>query len=266
MNLTMLRTRYISLLLVSLFFVCGEKPLKTSQTDLYLGLDKISYLTGKFNSPGPLAPVILEENAKDHFLRPDVKKALHQMVNDFEDSKPATYKQHIFLVSSFRNFSHQKGIWESKFTGKKVMRVPIKGKTPEEITNLILEFSSAPGTSRHHWGTDFDINALDNSYFEEKGKGKILYDWLKQNASKYGFCQPYSRLSTRNNKGYQEEKWHWSYAPISNQLTKEWVKGFTSGEIRLDGSFLGADVLGDRALDFVRSINPDCEKIQNPSL
>lgn len=266
MNLSMLRNPFITLLFLSLFFVCGEKPLKTSPTDLYLGLDKTSYLTGKFNSPGPLAPVILEEGGKDHFLRPDVKKALQQMVNDFEDSKPTTYKQHIFLVSSFRNFGHQKGIWESKFTGKKVMRVPIKGKSPEEITNLILEFSSAPGTSRHHWGTDFDINALDNAYFEENGKGKILYDWLKQNAHKYGFCQPYSRMSTRNNKGYQEEKWHWSYAPISNQLTKEWIKGFSSGEIQLAGSFLGADVLGDRALDYVRSINPDCEKIQKPSL
>lgn len=266
MNLSMLRNPFITLLFLSLFFVCGEKPLKTSPTDLYLGLDKTSYLTGKFNSPGPLAPVILEEGGKDHFLRPDVKKALQQMVNDFEDSKPTTYKQHIFLVSSFRNFGHQKGIWESKFTGKKVMRVPIKGKSPEEITNLILEFSSAPGTSRHHWGTDFDINALDNAYFEENGKGKILYDWLKQNAHKYGFCQPYSRMSTRNNKGYQEEKWHWSYAPISNQLTKEWIKGFSSGEIQLAGSFLGADVLGDRALDYVRSINPDCEKIQKPFL
>lgn len=266
MNLSMLRNPFITLLFLSLFFVCGEKPLKTSPTDLYLGLDKTSYLTGKFNSPGPLTPVILEEGGKDHFLRPDVKKALQQMVNDFEDSKPSTYKQHIFLVSSFRNFVHQKGIWESKFTGKKVMRVPIKGKSPEEISNLILEFSSAPGTSRHHWGTDFDINALDNAYFEENGKGKILYDWLKQNAHKYGFCQPYSRLSTRNNKGYQEERWHWSYAPISNQLTKEWIKGFTSGEIQLAGSFLGADVLGDRALDYVRSINPDCEKIQKPSL
>ncbi|PKA24593.1 M15 family metallopeptidase [Leptospira meyeri] len=262
----MFRTKYISLLLVSFFLVCGEKPVKPSKTDLYLGIEKTAYLTGKFNSPGPLAPVILEENEKEHFLRPDVKKALHQMINDFEDSKPVSYKQHIFLVSSFRNFSHQKGIWESKFTGKKAMRLPINGKSQEEIIGLILEFSSAPGTSRHHWGTDFDINALDNAYFEEKGKGKILYDWLKQNASKYGFCQPYSSLSTRNNKGYQEEKWHWSYAPISNQLTKEWIKGYSLGEIQLTGSFLGAEVLGDRALDYVRSINPDCEKIQSPSL
>ncbi|MCW7488748.1 M15 family metallopeptidase [Leptospira meyeri] len=262
----MFRTKYISILLVSFFLVCGEKPVKPSKTDLYLGIEKTAYLTGKFNSPGPLAPVILEENEKEHFLRPDVKKALHQMINDFEDSKPVSYKQHIFLVSSFRNFSHQKGIWESKFTGKKAMRLPINGKSQEEIIGLILEFSSAPGTSRHHWGTDFDINALDNAYFEEKGKGKILYDWLKQNASKYGFCQPYSSLSTRNNKGYQEEKWHWSYAPISNQLTKEWIKGYSLGEIQLIGSFLGAEVLGDRALDYVRSINPDCEKIQSPSL
>ncbi|TGL08981.1 D-alanyl-D-alanine carboxypeptidase family protein [Leptospira levettii] len=266
MNLTMFRTKYLLLFFLSILCVCGEKPVKQTQSDLYLGIDKVSYLTGKFNSPGPLAPVILEENAKEHFLRPDVKKALHKMINDFEDSKPSSYKQHIFLVSSFRNFSHQKGIWESKYSGKKAMRVPITGKSPEEIINLILEFSSAPGTSRHHWGTDFDLNALDNAYFESNGKGKILYDWLKENASRYGFCQPYSPLSTRNHKGYQEEKWHWSYAPISNQLTKEWVKSFQSGEIKLIGSFMGAEVLGDRALDYVRSINPECEKISLQNL
>ncbi|MDF3821922.1 M15 family metallopeptidase [Leptospira sp. 96542] len=258
---------YISSLLFVFFLVCGEKPIKQdTPSNLYLGIEKETYLTGKFQASQGLSPVVLDENSKEHFLRPEAKQALLKMIGDFEESKPNTYKQHIFLVSSFRNFSHQKSIWESKFTGKKSMRVPITGRSPNEIIDLILEFSSAPGTSRHHWGTDFDINALDNSYFEGSGKGKILYDWLKLNASKYGFCQPYNSLVLRGNKGYQEEKWHWSYAPIANQLTKEWVGSFQSGKIKLTDSFLGADVLGNRAMDYVKSINPECEKIQNPEL
>lgn len=258
----MFRFQNISFLIVSFFLVCGEKPVPTPPiSNLYLGIEKTKYLTGNFNANSILASITLDESSKEHFLRPEVKSALLRLITDFEDQKPATYKQNIFLVSSFRNFSHQKGIWESKYTGKKAMRVPIKDKTPNEIISLILEFSSAPGTSRHHWGTDFDLNALDNSYFETNGKGKILYDWLQKNAVKYGFCQPYSTLISRNNKGYQEEKWHWSYAPISNQLTKDWKESFLKGDIKLSGSFLGADILADGALDYVTSINPDCGKI-----
>ena len=73
------------------------------------------------------------------------------------------------------------------------MRESVEGKTPEQIINLILEYSSAPGTSRHHWGTDMDINALQNDYFSNKGNGAFLYEWLQKNAAKFGFCQPYNK-------------------------------------------------------------------------
>ncbi|TGN19135.1 M15 family metallopeptidase [Leptospira idonii] len=254
---------FFSILLLFLF--CTDEPVQSQSKqdpNLYLGLDKIVYLTGKFNASQVLSETNLEESSKDHYLRPEARKALFRMIDDFEETKPSHYKQHIFLVSSFRNFNHQKGIWESKYTGKKQMRVPVKGKTPSEIVSLILEFSSAPGTSRHHWGTDFDLNSLENSYFEKSGKGKVLYDWLIENAARYGFCQPYNEFSKRNFKGYQEEKWHWSYAPISNQLTAEWVKSFKEGKINLKDSFLGGDVLGETALDYVQSINQDCYKIK----
>lgn len=255
----------VSVFILFFFFIsCGDPSVQSEPQqieNLYLGVEKESYLTGKFNSLNVLSEVKPDDSSKDHYLRPEVKKAFLKMITAFEENKPSSYKQHIFLVSSFRNFSHQKGIWESKYTGKKVMREPIEGKSPEKIISLILEFSSAPGTSRHHWGTDFDINALENSYFENSGKGKVLYDWLKKNAAKYGFCQPYNELAERGGKGYHEEKWHWSYAPISNRLQKEWIKSFREKKIRLEGSFLGAEILGERALDYVQSINGDCGNI-----
>jgi zinc D-Ala-D-Ala carboxypeptidase len=54
-----------------------------------------------------------------------------------------------------------------------------------------MQYSSMPGTSRHHWGTDVDLYALDDIYFTY-GDGKIVYDWLLANAANYGFCQPYT--------------------------------------------------------------------------
>ena len=48
-----------------------------------------------------------------------------------------------------------------------------------------------PSTSRHHWGTDIDLNSLNNSYFSS-GKGLKEYDWLTTNANHYGFYQVYT--------------------------------------------------------------------------
>ncbi|MFM9004881.1 MAG: D-alanyl-D-alanine carboxypeptidase family protein [Flavobacteriales bacterium] len=40
-----------------------------------------------------------------------------------------------------------------------------------------MKFSSMPGTSRHHWGTDIDLNSVEPSYFLS-GKGLLIYQWL----------------------------------------------------------------------------------------
>ncbi|MBL0082089.1 MAG: D-alanyl-D-alanine carboxypeptidase family protein [Saprospiraceae bacterium] len=97
----------------------------------------------------------------------------------------------------------------------------------------ILLYSSMPGTSRHHWGTDVDINAFENSWFVS-GEGAKLYAWMESNASRYGFCQVYGPINSRRKQGYEEEKWHWSYLPIAQQIQEEvakkmktkWIAGF----------------------------------------
>lgn len=253
--------------IVVMFCFCGSdemssnpKSNKPLNTTLFLGLDPSSYLTGNFDSKKVLI-AFPSEDGKEHFLREDVLRSYQDMLDEFEKSIESKNRQKIFLVSSFRSFEQQKSIWESKFTGKKPMRTSIKGKSREEIVDLILEYSSAPGTSRHHWGTDFDINFLENEYFETKGKGGFIYKWLDEKAKNFGFCQPYNTKSKRENKGYNEEKWHWSYAPVAVELQKEWIRLYDSSQITMNTKFLGADVLGYRVKDFVAYTNPDCLKI-----
>lgn len=85
---------------------------------------------------------------------------------------------------------------------------------PVERALEILRFSAMPGTSRHHWGTDIDINSLNNNYFNS-GRGKQEYTWLQENAHEYGFCRPYTRKGSTRDAGYEEEKWHWSFMPVA---------------------------------------------------
>jgi len=135
----------------------------------------------------------------------------------------------LIILSGTRSFNEQKTIWERKWKQNNIK---------DSIKNAlhILKYSSMPSTSRHHWGTDIDINNLNNSYFD-KGKGLKEYKWLKNNAHKFGFFQPYTSKKNERN-GYSEEKWHWSFKPISekyliyynNNITYDDIVGFLGSE------------------------------------
>ena len=93
--------------------------------------------------------------------------------------------------------------------------------TDDEKQMEILQASSAPGISRHHWGTDFDIFSVEPQEWLIAGPGANLLDeyrWLRGNASMYGFIQSFTSLSAANVPGYMEERWHWSYWPVSQAL------------------------------------------------
>ena len=128
------------------------------------------------------------------------------------------------IISATRSFYHQKSIWEGKWNGKRavggIKNIKRSIKDPVARARKILEYSSMPGSSRHHWGTDIDLNAFNNSYFES-GEGKKVYGWLVKNAPKYGFCQPYTEKGKVRPSGYNEEKWHWSFQPLSKHYTEQ---------------------------------------------
>ena len=60
------------------------------------------------------------------------------------------------IVSGTRNFDAQKRIWEKKYERNKN-----KGLNDIENIKEIMVWSSMPSTSRHHWGTDIDINGFN---------------------------------------------------------------------------------------------------------
>ena len=156
---------------------------------------------------------------------------------------------HLTIRSAARNFSRQKGIWERKWRGSKIRNKAARARH-------ILKYSSMPGASRHHWGTEVDLNAFNNDYFS-RGRGKKEYRWLRKNAGRVGFCQPYSAKGVQRPHGYSEERWHWSYQPLAKLYTNQ-------ARIRLfDDMFTGfkgsetvkAIGMVDR---YVLGINPGC--------
>lgn len=164
------------------------------------------------------------------------------------------------IVSATRTFEQQKKIWEGKFTGSSLYYGKNLAQVYPDVNErakYILKYSSMPGTSRHHWGTDIDINSVQLNYFQSE-TGKKTYDWLKANASKFGFCQPYTAMDSLRPVGYSEEKWHWSYMPLSALYLQAYNKTITSNDIN---GFKGSETAKALGIlkNYVNSINPSCK-------
>lgn len=221
----------------------------------------VDYLMGKFEPSKHIDFVEIPLKYADRaglFIRKEVFNAFVKMYD-------AAILEGIQLQirSATRNYHDQKRIWENKWNGKTLLEDNINAAT--EIKNelqrakKILEYSSMPGTSRHHWGTDIDINSFDNAWFE-KGEGQKLYTWMKKNASAYGFCQPYSAIGSDRKTGYFEERWHWTYVPLSSRFTEK-AKILIQND--MISGFLGADTATqiDMLQNYILGISPLC--IQN---
>lgn len=143
----------------------------------------------------------------------------------FDAMRSAAHKDgiKIYSLSSYRSFDRQMSIWNRKYLSPN-----LKNMTPEERVRDILTYSSLPGSSRHHWGTDADLIDLNHprpsdpllaSHFEKGGIYYDLYFWLIKHAHQFGFYEAYTNDPERT--GYNYEPWHWSYAPLSIPLLKQ---------------------------------------------
>ena len=168
---------------------------------------------------GKSKPILTK--GKDYRLLPEVATAFEKMRTD---AKKAGFD--ICVISSYRNYAYQNGIWEKKFKANKT-----KGLSDIKNIEKIIEYSTIPGTSRHHWGTDLDIidmtkgiplDPLHEKHFNEGGQMRNFKLWLDENASKYGFYLVYTNDSKR--KGFKYEPWHFTYKPISEKMLAEYQK------------------------------------------
>lgn len=214
------------------------------------------YVMGKFNPEQHVDFVKIPRKFTDRdglFLRKDA-------LDDFERMWAAASADGVVLLirSATRNFDYQKGIWERKWNGETRLSDDSSASDIEnkvERAKKILLYSSMPGTSRHHWGTDIDLNSFNNDYFS-KGDGKKIYDWLLTHAGKYGYCQPYTHKSN-GRTGYEEEKWHWTYSPVSKILTNFWKESVSNTDLT---GFEGSDTADsvDMLGNYVLGIDSKC--------
>jgi len=182
-------------------------------------------------------------------------------VEPFEKLRAAARREgfDIRIESAFRGFDKQLAIWNRKAGGQQAVLdsdavpIDITKLSEKELVYAILRWSALPGASRHHWGTDIDIfdeAARPTGYEiqeipEEVDPGGMfgpLHQWLDERiagGTAFGFFRPYDR----DRGGVAPERWHISYAPVSDLLLRQLTPGVLRETIRQADMRLKAVVL-----------------------
>lgn len=145
-------------------------------------------------------------SSKNIYLQKSVQAAVIKLIDAAQADGV-----NLHVISGFRSYKEQLAIWQRKWDS---------GEGLDDVTrvNKILKFSSMPGISRHHWGTDVDFNSVELAYWQNEN-GLKTQKWLRQNAPHFGFCEPYSGKSEgARSGGYEDEAWHWSYVSTARPL------------------------------------------------
>lgn len=217
----------------------------------------LAYIMGKFDPTKDERFTIIPDslaNRKGMYLRKEAFQSFLKMHKVAKDDGV-----NLRIVSATRNFESQKQIWERKWAdgAKKYsaeeLLTPIVRKS---IALKILEYSSMPSTSRHHWGTDIDLNMLNNEWFDQ-GEGLKIYKWLQEHGPKYGFVQVYTAKGLERKTGYNEERWHYTYLPLSSKFIEAAKDNLSDDKIT---GFEGADTAKDILIveNYVLGISKAC--------
>ena len=195
---------------------------------------------------------------------PLVGNMQEEVYEAYERMRQAAAKEGIDIkvVSAHRSYHRQREIWNAKYKTLTLQGLPAKDAIQEIIT-----YSTLPGTSRHHWGTDIDI--IDNANpqsgdvllaekFYGDGPSSALRSWMNQNAADYGFLEVYT--DHPNRKGFAHEPWHYSYHSLSKAyleiLVNHAISEIAKDEQLLGRKFLDADFFKSYTTEHLLDINP----------
>lgn len=216
------------------------------------------------NGMQEIGKALLMGKGKPDFLGSDFKLEQNTF-NAFIKMKAAAAKVgiNIEVVSAYRSYERQLQIWTRKYK-----QFTQAGLSPIQAIEKIIEYSTVPGTSRHHWGTDIDLidgnaprpdSVLEARHFHGKGPFCKFKEWMNLHANSYGFYEVYT--DHPNRKGFKYEPWHFSYKPTSLPYLQAYKKLDVKKELQRE-AFIGTDYFTESFVERyiqenIMDINPE---------
>lgn len=142
------------------------------------------------------------------------------------------------IASGFRSFDRQLMIWNGKLDGSRELldesgaALDCRQLSVAEQVAAVMRFSALPGSSRHHWGSDFDlydVASLPSGYRlqlapHEYCAGGVMAafgEWLAAQlapAADAPLAKLFARPYSVDCGGVAVEPWHLSYRPLAAEL------------------------------------------------
>ncbi len=111
----------------------------------------------------------------------------------------------VFVTSAYRSYDYQSYLFN--FYIEEEMA---KGLSFEAARDKVLTYSAEPGTSEHQSGLAVDLMTSGMSELDETFADHPVYDWLTENAWKFGFVLRFPEDKTEIT-GYSYEPWHYRF-------------------------------------------------------
>jgi len=189
----------------------------------------------------------------------------YEAYNAFNEMQSDALKDDIQIkvVSSYRSFDRQKSIWTRKYK-----KYTDQGLSATKSIQKIIEYSTIPGTSRHHWGTDMDIvdgkymntpNLLSAKNFEKDAPFYKMKQWLNEHAESYGFYEVYTDNPER--RGFKYEPWHFSYKPLARKYLEAYqnidIAQLLKSEALIGSEYFTNEFIAKYIEEQILDINPE---------
>ena len=161
--------------------------------------DDLLVLCNKYNKlsssyvPNDLVKVDSNYSTKSNTLKKEVYEAFLKLA---DAAKLDNLK--LLVGSGYRSYQYQSGLYNSYVARDGVIEADT--------------YSARAGYSEHQTGLAIDVADGDKKYLDEDS---AEYEWLVNNAYKYGFIIRYTKDNT-NITGYKDEPWHIRYVGIEN--------------------------------------------------
>lgn len=181
-------------LLITILLIAGMSAIKLCQTGKIPDDWRLILVNGENSIPYGYSPELMQLSngvMVDERIYPDLQKMFDDARND------GIYP---VVVEGYRTYEEQQ-----KMMSDKIESFITEGYSKSKAKKLARQWVAEVGKSEHQTGLALDINADQSQSSDED-----VYDWLAENAYKYGFILRYP-YGKEDITGIAYEPWHYRY-------------------------------------------------------
>ena len=175
-----------------------EQYMDANDNKYLILINKSAVIDGGFK---PETLVKVADARKDIELSKTAEMALEAM---FKEMRACGFNN-VFVTSAYRSYNYQTSLFNTYVTQEMA-----SGLSYEAAKAKVLTYSALPGTSEHHTGLAVDLMTSSMSELDESFADDPVYDWLLENAWKFGFILRYPADKV-DVTGYSFEPWHYRF-------------------------------------------------------